>query len=195
MKKFVIALIAFAFVITLAGCGGGGGGSPVFILNRGDNGAALKNYGNGKDLTPVKTAYTNINTVFKDNSTPDKDPDGTIRANALKEYISDAYTGRSDYSSDVSTKDKLIKRLTQLIHDKKFEGLEIIPFATNDGATATTVTEKTKLYVAKFIHSGNTYLNKEYVFNEVKWVKEESGWKIRSGFDELGKSASELANQ
>lgn len=189
MKKLVIALMAFALVITLAGCGGGGGGGG-FTLDRGDNGKWLKN--NGFEV--VANAYTDINTVFKNNSSSN-DKNGEIRGNAFAECISANYTGASNYSSDVSTKAKLVARLKSLIKNKSFEGLEIIPFATQTGAEKNvTVTEKTKLYVSSFKHNGNTYSNKEYIFDKVKWVKEEDGnWRIVSGFDDLGKSASELA--
>ena len=193
MKKLVIALMAFALVITLAGCGGGGGGSKAFVLDRGDNGAALE-----KDFQDVRKAYSSINEVFQGNN-PSSDPKGEIRGNAFAEYISQNYTGKNTTHSDgtvtkVSTKSELVSRLKSLINSKKFEGLEIIPYKTNNGATETTVSEKTKLFVASFQHNGSNYQNKEYVFDSVKWVKEDGGWKIVSGFDDLGKSASELAN-
>ena len=197
MKKFIIALMAFALVITLAGCGGGGGGGG-FVLDRGDNGAALKDYGNGKDFTAVKKAYDDINAVFQSNDSS-SDKDGTARANAFAECISENYTGSSEYSSDVSTKKKLVSRLKSLIKNKKFEGLEIIPYKTLNGATKTTVKEKTKLFVSSFKHNGNTYTNKEYTFESIEWVNEGTAespkWRIVGGFDDLGKSADELAGK
>ncbi len=192
MKKFIIALMAFALVITLAGCGGGGGGGSSFVLDRGDNGKWLKNNG----FEDVYQAYVDINSVFKSN-TSSTDKDGEIRGEAFEKCISKDYKGASNYSSDVSTKTKLVERLKSLIKNKSFEGLEIIPFGTQNGADKDTVTEKTKLYVASFKHNGHNYTDKEYVFDKVKWVKEEENgkmvWKIVSGFDDLGKSASELA--
>ena len=193
MKKFVIALMAFALVITLAGCGGGGGGGgAAYVLNRGDNGAALKDYGEGKDLTPVKTAYDELNTAFSANN-KDNDKEGTNRANAFKAKISENYHGDRD---NVSNKAKLVSRLKSLISSKEFEGIEIIPFATKNGSTTTSVKETTKLYVASFKYKNVTYsnsANNEYLFDSVEWVKENDGqWRIVSGFDDLGKSASEL---
>ena len=193
MKKLVIALMAFALVITLAGCGGGGGGSKAFVLDRGDDGKGLTDNG----FTDVKKSYDDINTVFKNNDSS-SDANGNIRGNAFAEAISENYTGTNKTHSDgsvtkVSTKAELVARLKSLIKSKQFEGLEIIPYQTKNGATATNVVEKTKLYVASFKHNGSTYTNKEYVFDSIKWVKEDSGWKIVSGFDDLGKTASELA--
>jgi hypothetical protein len=190
MKK-IIALLAFALVTALVGCGSGGGGSK-FVLNRGDNGQSLIDNG----FKDVKDSYDKINEVFINNGL-ENDKNGTTRANKFKEYISDDYTGSNAYSTDVSTKDKLVNRLQSLIKNKNFEGLEIIPLKIIDGPVADKeVTEKTKLYVAKFVHDKTTYTNKEYVFNSVKWknegTAEEPDWKIVSGFDDLGKSVSEL---
>ena len=90
-----------------------------------------------------------------------------------------------------------MKKLDQDIKNKKFEGLEIIPYKTLNGATKTTVKEKTKLYVASFKHNGSTYTNKEYTFDSIEWVNEGTAeapkWRIVGGFDDLGKSANELA--
>ncbi len=192
MKKLVIALMAFALVITLAGCGGGGGGGSSYHLDRGDNGAALE-----KDFKDVRSAYTSINEAFQTNSIS-SDPKGEKRGDAFAEYVSKDYKGKNTTHSDgsvtkVSTKSELVSRLKSLINSKQFEGLEIIPYQTKNGATATSVTEKTKLYVSSFKHNGSNYKNKEYVFDSVKWVKEDDAWRIVSGFDDLGKSASELA--
>ena len=69
MKKLVIALMAFALVITLAGCGGGGGGSK-FSITKGDEGASLKTNG----FTEVFNNYDKIKTDLAQWDSIDDDP-------------------------------------------------------------------------------------------------------------------------
>lgn len=186
MKKLVIALMAFALVITLAGCGGGGGGG--FTLDRGDNGEGLIKNG----FTDVKTAYDSMNSELAkyDKSS---DSQGTNRAKAIMKNVSTSYKGTRTKNVAIQTYTDLKDRLEYLIREKKFEGLEIIPFKTLDGATeGTEVFEKTKLYVQSLVQGGGTWKNQEYVFEKVQWKKESDGWKILSGLDDLGKTSEDF---
>ncbi len=196
MKKLVIALMAFALVITLAGCGGGGGSS--FTLDRGDDGKWLKDNG----FTEVKTAYDDMNSVFANNN-KSNDPDGKIRANAFAGYVSEDYTGKSTLGSaraftSVKNKKEIVARLQSLIKDKQFQGLQIIAYGKGQtGAEkGKTVTLETKLYVESLVYNGGTFKNQEYKFSKVQWVNdgtaEKPAWKIKSGLDDLGKNSSEL---
>ena len=103
MKKLVIALMAFALVITLAGCGGGGGGSS-YHLDYGDEGAGLKDYGDGRDLTPIKKAYDGIKTELAKYNTSN-DPEGKERTAAIMYYISEKYSGGVYKHKDGKTRD------------------------------------------------------------------------------------------
>ena len=208
MKKLVIALMAFALVITLAGCGGGGGGGSSWSLSRGDDGKWLKENG----FEEIYDAYQKINKVFVDNN--DNDPKGTTRANAFYELLSEKYSGKDiQHKNDkgeitgttpMSSRNDVRDRLEYLIQEKKFNGVELIAFQTLDGVdkeNKTYVPEKTKLYVKSFQYNGNTYENtsyNEYVFDKIEWVNEGTAeapvWKIKSGFDNLGKTAKELLN-
>ena len=207
MKKFIIALMAFVLVFTLAGCGGGGGGSS-WHLDRGNDGKWLQENG----FESLYNAYTGINKVFAENN--DNDPEGTTRANALYNLLSDDYTGKDiQHKNDngkvtsitkMSTKEDVRDRLAYLITEKKFDGVELIAFKTLNGAdkeNKTYVPEKTKLYVKSFKYDGKTYENtryNEYTFEKIEWVNEGTAdnpdWKIKSGFDNLGKTAKELLN-
>lgn len=191
MKKLVIALMAFALVISLAGCGGGGSSSSKdFVLDYGDNGKGLE--ANFKD---VKTAYENMSAELAKHDSS-SDPKGTERAEAIVKYISDDYKGntKSGYTKILETKDKVADRLVYLISKKKFDGLQMIPYQTVKGGykAGEYVTENTKLYVKNLVQDGKNWPNQEYNFKNVKWVKESTGWKIVSGLDELGMTSSDF---
>ena len=196
MKKLVIALMAFALVITLAGCGGGGGSS--FTLDRGDDGKWLSENG----FADVKTAYDTMNKEFG-SLNKSNDSDGSKRANIFAGYVSENYSGKSTLGSaraftSVKNKSEIVARLKSLISSKQFQGLQIIAFGKGqDGAEkGKIVTLETKLYVESFVYNGSTFKNQEYKFSKVKWVNdgtaEKPAWKIISGLDDLGKSSKEL---
>ena len=195
MKKLVIALMAFALVITLAGCGGGGGGSS-YHLDYGDKGAGLKDYGDGRDLTPIKKAYDGIKTELAKYSVSN-DAEGKNRTAAIMYYISNKYSGgvykhKNGETRDMREAKDVEKRLLELIGGKQFEGLLVLPVKTNDGCTATEATEQTTLHVDSLTLDGGTTLKNQDYTLPLKWKKEDNGeWKIVSGFDELAKNRND----
>lgn len=190
MKKLVIALMAFALVITLAGCGGGGGSS--YHLDYGDNGAALKKY-DDKDLTGIKDAYDGINKVMSDSSKTSDE-----RVKAIYECLSAKYTGNPEYQehkngaekTDMRTRDNVKDRLNNLIKDKKSAGLIVVPYKTQD-VKSETIKEVTTLHVDSLEVDGYKYTNRDYQL-ELEWKNEGTSdkpvWKIINGFTPLGKN-------
>ena len=190
MKKLVIALMAFALVITLAGCGGGGGGGgkSSYTVPKADYESLEKD----SNLKPVATAYKAIDAVFTDDTAS-----ATAKADALGDYLSETYVGTDTSANDVSTKAAVVKRLRSVISNNNFTGLTIIPCQIQNGVTATTVSEKTVFHVDTFTRDGKTYKNLNYEFDKIQWVNEGTAeapdWKIVGGFDELGKTFDELS--
>ena len=196
MKKFVIALMAFALVITRAGCGGGGGGG--YHLDYGDNGAALKKYEGGNDLTGIKKCYDDINAKLSDSkSTNDQ------RVAAIMDCIStNNYKGNPEYQThkngaektDMRTSGDVKKRLDNLIKDKKSTGLLVIPYATKD-VNSDVIKEVTTLHVDSLVVDGSKITNRDYQLT-LEWknegTKENPVWKIVNGFTPLGKNRSDF---
>lgn len=195
MKKFIIALMAFAFVITLAGCGGGGGGSS-YHLDYGDNGAALIKY-EDNDLTGIKKSYDGINAVLSDAK---KTTDEQVKS--IMDCISDKYQGKPEYQehkngdkkTDMRTKDNVKSRLDNLIKDKKSTGLLVIPYKTKD-VHSETIIETTTLHVDSLEVDGSKFTNRDYQL-ELEWKNEGTAenpvWKIINGFTPLGKNRSDF---
>ena len=197
MKKLVIALMAFALVITLAGCGGGGGGGgSSYHLDYGDNGAALKKY-DDNDLTSIKTSYDSINSVMSDSQkTTDQ------RVASIMDCISANYKGNPEYQThkngadptDMRTRANVKSRLDNLIKDKKSAGLLVIPYKTND-VHSETIIEVTTLHVDSLVVDGTTFTNRDYQLN-LEWKNEGTAespdWKIINGFTPLGKNRSDF---
>ncbi len=165
-------------------------------MDYGDEGAGLKDYGDGRDLTPIKKAYDGIKTELAKYNTSN-DPEGKERTAAIMYYISEKYSGGVYKHKDGKTRDmskpaNVEKRLLELIGDKKFEGLLVLPVKTDDGCTATEATEQTTLHVDSLTLDGGTTLKNQDYTLPLKWKKEDNGdWKIVSGFDELAKNRND----
>ena len=188
--------MAFALVITLAGCGGGGGGSS-YHLDYGDNGAALKKYEDGNDLTGIKTCYETINSKLSDSkSTNDQ------RVAAIMDCISTNYVGNpasqthkdGKAATSMKTSGDVKKRLDNLIKDKKSTGLLVIPYATKD-VNSDVIKEVTTLHVDSLVVDGSKITNRDYQLT-LEWknegTKEKPVWKIVNGFTPLGKNRSDF---
>ena len=196
MKKLVIALMAFALVITLAGCGGGGGGGSSYHLDYGDNGAALKKY-DDNDLTGIKASYDGINTVLSDSKKTSDE-----RVKSIIDCISDNYKGNPEYQehkngatkTDMRTKANVKSRLDNLIKDKKSSGLIVVPYKTND-VHSEIIKEVTTLHVDSLVVDGSTLTNRDYQLT-LEWKNEGTAeapnWKIINGFTPLGKNRSDF---
>ena len=195
MKKLVIALMAFALVITLAGCGGGGGGSS-YHLDYGDNGAALKKY-DDNDLTGIKESYDGINKVLSDSKKSSDD-----RVKSIMDCISTKYEGKPETQTHkngaeptpMKTRDNVKSRLDNLIKEKKSTGLLVIPYKTKD-VHSETIIETTTLHVDSLEVDGSKLVNRDYQL-ELEWknegTKESPDWKIINGFTPLGKNRSDF---
>lgn len=196
MKKLVIALMAFALVITLAGCGGGGGGGSSYHLDYGDNGAALKKY-DDNDLTGIKNSYDGINAKLSDSkSTNDQ------RVAAIMDCISTKYEGKPDSqthkngkeATPMKTGENVKSRLDLLIKNYKSTGLLVIPYKTKD-VHSETIVEVTTLHVDSLVVDGATITNRDYQL-ELEWknegTKDKPVWKIINGFTPLGKNRSDF---
>lgn len=196
MKKFVIALMAFALVITLAGCGGGGGGSS-YHLDYGDNGAALKKYEDGNDLTGIKTCYETINSKLSDSKNTNDQ-----RVAAIMDCISTNYVGNpasqthknGKPATAMKTRANVKSRLDLLIKDYKSTGLLVIPYATKD-VNSDVIKEVTTLHVDSLVVDGSKVVNRDYQLT-LEWknegTKEYPVWKIINGFTPLGKNRSDF---
>ncbi len=196
MKKFVIALMAFALVITLAGCGGGGGGSS-YHLDYGDNGAALKKYEGGNDLTGIKTCYDDINAKLSDSKQTNDQ-----RVAAIMYYISTKYEGHPESqthkngakATPMKTGENVKSRLDLLIKDYKSTGLLVIPYATKD-VNSDVIEEVTTLHVDSLVVDGSKIVNRDYQLT-LKWKNEGTKvkpvWKIIDGFTPLGNNRSDF---
>ena len=195
MKKFIIALMAFALVITLAGCGGGGGGSS-YHLDYGDNGKALTKY-EDNDLTGIKKAYDGINAVLSDSKKTSDD-----RVKSIMDCISLKYEGNpavqthknNATATPMLTRDNVKSRLDNLIKDKKSSGLIVVPYKTND-VHSEVIKEVTTLHVDSLVVDGTTFTNRDYQLT-LEWKNEGTAeapdWKIINGFTPLGKNRSDF---
>lgn len=196
MKK-IIALLAFALVTALVGCGGGGGGSGYHI-EWGDNGKALKKYEGGNDLTGIKTCYDTINAKLSDSkSTNDDRVSSIMYCISLTNYKGNPETQTHKNGAEptpMKTRENVKSRLDNLIIDKKSVGLLVIPYATKD-VDSDVIKEVTTLHVDSLVVDGSKITNRDYQLT-LEWknegTKEKPDWKIINGFTPLGKNRSDF---
>ena len=183
MKKFIIALMAFALVITLAGCGGGGGGggssiSPrVATYNGLKESATFVNDANGKiikeemDLMSTNFASSTISVSKK--------------TDTLKMYISDSF----HRGSEQNLKDDLISTMNSRFDRYIINewGFKVTDFTKDSDTQITTECSIRLDLVLKEGKKGNvTTWNDAVIKQKIVWVKEKVDnkdvWRIKSGF-------------
>ncbi len=173
MKKFIIVMMAFALVFTLAGCGGGGGG-----------GGEAAHWGDeGKNLPEdIKVNYN----VMKEAFNPE-----TVNAlannNARKAYVEENFTTyvsptATFMGNEKYTKAKMTSRLTSVLESYKIDSYEFKP-----GETSKKDDNKYTSWVYCVLNATNKN-DKDRKRNLGHWMQftwEKSGeeWYITSGFD------------
>lgn len=185
MKKLVIALMAFALVITLAGCGGGGGGS-----DHNDHGAYMKEN--------FPEAYKNYETMTSNIKTAKAtDRDGSKRADCIMAYVSDSAFKANTRASMSMTKKELRDRLIKLFYEVEYGSFAISPLNTTDSNKE----ENYVIEATQFIFAGTVKYHEKtasevtLTLNEVKWEKIGDSWKITDGLNDLMKSISTLEKE
>lgn len=183
MKKLVIALMAFALVITLAGCGGGGGGpsdieiyegqakSEDFYKNSTDTGYN-SNYG------AVKAGLEDMETVFASSAKSAADKKTT-----LGNYIS------ANFYRGTDTAAKLKKELLNTMGDRFNRytvnqwGFKVTSCTISDDGLEMETTCSIRFDLAlKPGCSGNGAGDRAVLNRKIKWSNEGGTWRIVSGF-------------
>lgn len=187
MKKLVIALMAFALVITLAGCGGGGGGS-----DHNDHGAYMKEN--------FPEAYKNYETMTSNiRSAKATDSDGSKRADCIMACVSDsAFKRTANTRASMSmTKPELRNRLIKLFKEVEYGSFAISPLNTTDSNKEENyVIEATQFIFGNNVkYDGKTANSVTLTLNDVKWEKIGDTWKITDGLNDLMKSIGTLRDE
>lgn len=185
MKKLVIALMAFALVITLAGCGGGGGSS-----DNNDHGAFMQ--------TNFPEAYANYSKMTTDiKNAHSGDTDGSKRADCIMNCVDDSSFKADARAAMSMTKSQLRDRLKKLFKEVQYGSFEISPLNT----TASSKEENYVIEATQFIfgnnvkYDGNTAKSVTLTLNDVKWEKIGDTWKITDGLNDLMKSIGTLRDE
>ena len=183
MKKLVIALMAFALVITLAGCGGGGGGGGSSVSPRVAEYNGLKEStafiqdSNGK---AIKAEMDKMSSDFASSTVAVSN-----KTNTLKKYISDSFCR----GNEQNLKNDLISTM-----DSRFDryiinewGFKVTSFTQDSDTQLTTECSIRLDLVLKEGKTGSfTTWNDAIIKQKIVWVKEEVDgekiWRIKSGF-------------
>ena len=172
MKKLVIALMAFALVISLAGCGGGGGGSSE-DYSKGDDGKTLKEQN--------ETVYKQI-TEMKNSVQINKDYNVTQAKQAADQFTT-YIDPNTEFGQDKITKSDVGRRINNVLNNNK---LDVFTFSF--GKTAEITSTKVVQYLNIAIHGKNKTTGEEkgtkspMTFKFV-WSKIGDDWLITEGFE------------
>lgn len=172
MKKFVIALMAFALVITLAGCGGGGGGGEA--AHWGDEGKNLPE--------EIKSNYDVMKKAFTPstvNALADKNARETYILNNFTRYVSPTATfmGNNSYN-----KNKMTSRLTSVLGSYKIDSYEFKPGETSKKSDTKYTSWVYCVLNATNKNDKNTKRNLGH-WMLFTWEKSGDEWYITDGFD------------
>ena len=175
MKKFIIALMAFALVITLAGCGGGGGGGGGETPHWGDE---------GKNLDP---AILNDYNVMKNAFDPDT-VNALTTSGSRKTYVTNNFTKfvsptATFMGNDKYTKDKMTSRLTSVLGSYNIINYEFKPGETNK-ISDTKYTSWVYCVLNAKRKSDNEPRNLGH-WMQFTWEKTGDDWYITDGFDNV----------
>lgn len=176
MKKFVIALMAFSLVISLAGCGGGGGSGPstVEMYESQPSLSIPEEYNCGGE----NGIQSNLDKMANDFKSATKT--ASEKKETLGKYISNSFK-RADGSG---SRDELLNVMGSRFERYKVIdwGFKVTNHSKNDEEIKTTCSirlnlEKKPGKEGRVDHWNDAILNKELV-----WKKESEVWKIIRGF-------------
>ena len=170
MKKLVIALMAFALVITLAGCGGGGGSSEHW----GDRGANLDD-DISKNYQAMKKAFVP--------ETVNKLTTNEQRSAFIKENFTDFIKpGATFMGKPAYTREKMNSRMTSVLNSYLMKEYSFEPGETGK-VSDTKYTSWVYCHLYATRRSDNEPRNPSQ-WMQFTWEKAEDGkWYITSGFD------------
>ena len=182
MKKLVIALMAFALVITLAGCGGGGGGGSsvdqsIAQYNGLTESEAFKN---DEVCSSINTGLNDMKTSFANAKLS-----GNQKKNVLAKYISDSFKNTTKATSSkselLSTMESRFNRYT--VNEWGFKVTNYSKNPENDPTEIQTQCSIRLNLTKKAGAEGRVNAWNSAVLNRTMvWVKENGEWKIKSGF-------------
>ena len=195
MKKLVIALMAFALVISLAGCGGGGGGSHS---DNNDHGAFMKT-----NFPEAYAQYGAMTSAISKSKT--SDTDGSKRADSFIAYVDEnafkpETNARAAFKQKVTmsiTKKQFRERLLKLFSEVSYGNFTVSPLNTTDSNKE----EKFIVEATQFIFSDKVKYKEDEVksitltLHNVKWQLIGETWKITGGLEDLMKSISTLKDE
>lgn len=189
MKKFIIALMAFCLVFSLAGCGGGGGGGGT-VEHWGDQGGNLP--------TEINKNYEKMNQAFdKSSKINDETDTNKIRERVLEYFtFSVAPVGVATFTASDGNKynkNDMTNRLTNVLTHYTMDSYEFKPGDTDpDNDKEGKSTTKYTSWCYCVFHATNNKLptGKGTEKNLSKWMlltweKIDGKWYITKGFEDV----------
>ena len=183
MKKLVIALMAFALVITLAGCGGGGGGSSVdqnVVKYNGQTQLKAFDEDTTSGTSSIREGLVNMRTDFVKS-----DLTGTQKKNTLEKYISTNFKNSTKASSSkselLSTMESRFNRY--IVNDWGFKVTDYSPKKDENATEIETICSiRLDLTKKEGAEGSVNSWNSAVIDRHIIWIKEDGKWKIKSGF-------------
>ena len=174
MKKLVIALMAFALVITLAGCGGGGGSSKINFNDI----VASETF--PKQCSKISAEMTEMSSVFADNN-----KSASEKTELLKKYVSDNFErdGKKCKSELISTMSSRFSRYT--VKEWKFKVVSHDGTEADDNSIKTVCAIKLNLEKKPGAEGSVNKFDDVLTDRAIYWVKEGDVWKIQKGLPYL----------
>lgn len=177
MKKLVIALMAFALVISLAGCGGGGGSSK----DNYDYGQFLRD---NKEYTPI---YDNYQALTKALASCKKGKEAES-AKAFLSYVDPNYNNGGKKFADIENRLAATSGTKGVLYRFDIQEFKFEPLSTVT-ATSTKVIEKTNYYIKATVRAGETgnelLKNGANKQDDLTWEKKNGNWVITGGLSIL----------
>lgn len=179
MKKLVIALMAFALVITLAGCGGGGGGGGEYVSPKIGTYNGLKesdDFANDDQGKIIKNEMNEMSADFASSSVSVNN-----KTNTLKKYVSDSFCRGNEQNLKDDLIDTMSSRFDRYIVNEW--GFKVTYFTKDSNTQITTRCSIRLNLVLKEGKTGSvTKWNDAILDRDIVWVKEGNDWKMKSGF-------------
>ncbi len=178
MKKFVIALMAFALVFTLAGCGGGGGGGESISPNIATYNGLKESDTFTKDAqgSKIKSEMDEMSANFASSSVSVNN-----KTNTLKNYVSDSFCRGSEQNLKNDLINTMSSRFDRYIVNEW--GFKVTDFTKDSDTQITTRCSIRLNLVLKEGKTGSVNKWNDAILNRnIVWVKEGDVWKMKSGF-------------